>query len=308
MRGGSPRRPDELTGYANPGYARSLSEFGEPIRTAKSGASLLIREIPGTTLRDAVTPYPIFVCERWADLAGDLDSLPSDLVSVAVVTDPFGDWTSELLLRTFRDHVVRYKDHNVVDVTNPSVDSHHRRNVRRALGQVDVAEVEDPIGMVDEWTELYEHLVRRHGISGVAEFSRAAFRAQLALPGMVALRGTHAGELVGIVLCFQSGDHAYYHLGAYTPLGYELRASYALFDGLITLLAVRGCRQLSLGAGAGVANDTTDGLTRFKRGWSTMTLPTYFCGRVIDREAYQSLSRDVPESRYFPCYRSPVLP
>jgi hypothetical protein len=106
---------------------------------------------------------------------------------------------------------------------------------------------------------------------------------------------------------FVSGSVAYYHLGAYTDLGYELHASFALFWRAIELFKAEGLRWLNLGAGAGVGNNNpTDGLSRFKRGWSTGTRPTYLCRRIFDRVRYEQLvkSKGIQDTVYFPAYRT----
>ena len=99
---------------------------------------------------------------------------------------------------------------------------------------------------------------------------------------------------------------AYYHLGAYSEDGYKMRASFALFWSAIELFSTRGLRWLNLGAGAGVENSGTDGLTRFKRGWSTGTRTAYFCGRILDQASYASIleAAGAPSTGYFPAYRN----
>jgi len=42
-------------------------------------------------------PYPLFCCSDWSELAADLDELCDSVVSVVLVTDPFGEWTVEQL-------------------------------------------------------------------------------------------------------------------------------------------------------------------------------------------------------------------
>ena len=96
---------------------------------------------------------------------------------------------------------------------------------------------------------------------------------ELLAPGIVVLRARHGGETVGANLWYQQGEIAYYHLGAYAVAGYELRASFALFARALELFAERGLAWASLGAGAGGTSNPDDGLTRFKRGWSTGTQP-----------------------------------
>jgi hypothetical protein len=109
-----------------------------------------------------------------------------------------------------------------------------------------------------------------------------------------------------MLLWYVQGPVAYYHLGAYSPRGYELRASFALFWFATEYFAARGLKWLNLGAGAGIKDDGRDGLSRFKKGWSTGTRPAYLCGRVFDRPAYKKLTTEtnLTGTRYFPVYRA----
>lgn len=68
-----------------------------------------------------------------------------------------------------------------------------------------------------------------------------------------------------------------------------------------------GLKRLNLGAGAGLSGDGTDGLSRFKKGWSTDVRLAYFCGRILQPGLYSELCRQniAPETtKYFPAYRN----
>lgn len=296
------------SGYLHPLYAQSLAEFGEPFELPASRGWLLRRPIAGTPFSDAMGCYPIFACEDWSCLGQDLDAVGKELVAVSLVTDPFGSYTQAELKQWFQDIASPYKDHFVTDLRQPRetfVASHHRRNAHKALKTVRVEVEPDPLPLLDEWTSLYDHLIERHGIRGIARFSHAAFDAQLRVPGAVAFRAQVNGQTAGMVLWYVQGEAAYYHLGAYSPEGYESNASFALFWTALDHFAAKGLRWLSLGAGAGAHGDGTDGLTRFKRGWSTGTRTAYFCGRIFNRDAYQRLlaQRGIESVNYFPAYR-----
>jgi Acetyltransferase (GNAT) domain len=294
-------------GYADPAYAASLVDLGEPLALPRSGGSLVVREIPASAHRDATGPYPLFACEDWAGLKDDVGALAGELVAVSLVTDPFGAWTPDALQDAFPDLAVPFKEHVVVDLRRPwreSARKHHRRNAERALGAVAVERVADPATLAGEWVELYDRLVARHGIRGPAAFSAASFAAQLAVPGMVALRAVEAETTVGASLWLRDRDVAYYHLAAYTERGYELGASFALFARAFELFAEEGLAWASLGAGAGAGvGGDDDGLLRFKRGWSAATRPTYLCGRVLDPPRYAELASGAARG-YFPAYRA----
>lgn len=298
----------QVTGYLHPSYAASLAEFGVPHELPYSGGWILERPISGFPARDGMGCYPLFACQDWSQLGADLDGLAGELVSLAVVTDPFSDYDVACLRDCFRDIVIPFKHHYVVDLSQPMdvfVHPHHRRNVRRALREVQVQRCTEPADFLDDWTALYRTLIERHHITGIAAFSRESFAKQLTVPGMVAFRAVHNGMTVGMLLWYVQGDRAYYHLGAHNVRGYELRASFALFDYSMEYFAQIGSRWLNLGGGAGARSIGTSGLNRFKDGWSNGSRTAYFCGRIFDPKTYQEIVRakDVPATAYFPAYR-----
>jgi hypothetical protein len=296
------------TGYRHSDYARSFIEFGQARALPQSEGWCLKRPIAGTSDWDAMGCYPIFVCENWEALSADLEQLRHEVVSFAVVTDPFGAYDASLLHACFPDVVRPFKQHCVVDLSLPMnsfVSAHHRRNMRKAASQVGVELCEAPTAYVDTWCDLYGELKQRHEIHGMAAFSHEAFARQLAVPGMVAFRARQDEKTVGMLLWYVHGPVGYYHLAAYNPVGYEVGASFALFGFALEYFASQGLQWLSLGASAGVGGAATDGLSRFKKGWSTGTRQAYFCGRIFDRARYQELvqAKGVGATPYFPAYR-----
>ena len=302
--------PCDGIGYADSRYARSLRDFGTPIELSASGGWLLERAIPETDRRDAAGPYPLFSCRDWARLPDDLGRLPGDLVSVALVTDPFGAPPEAELAEIF-DVVQPYKEHLLVDLERPPetiVARHHRKSARKGLELLRV-ERYDPTTELATWERLYGHLVEKHGITGVQAFSSTSFRAQAQIPGLVALKATLGDEVVGMHWYLTAGSVVYAHLAALRPDSYEVHASHALFWSAIEMFAA-DFRWLDMGAGAGRTASADDGLTVFKRGWSSDSAPTYLCGKVIDRDSYGALVSTVAagSSDYFPAYRAPNAP
>jgi hypothetical protein len=294
----------QLAGYANPAYAEAVSQGAEVRRLPRCGGSIILRSIRDGSDCDAIGPYPLFACSDWSALAADIAELSEQLISLTIVTDPFGNWNRVILEDAFPDRAVPYKEHFVVDLSQPTVARHHRRNIARALKAVSVEKVENPADFLDDWIRLYDELVSRHEIRGVAKFSRESFAAQLAVPGMVVLRAVHDEDIVGATLWYVGGSIGYYHLGAYTDVGYSCGASFALFAYALDHFASANLEWLSLGAGAGVSGDSTDGLTRFKRGWSNGTRTAYLCGRVLSPLRYSTLTTGLPPTSFFPAYRT----
>ena len=297
------------SGYLHPRYAESLSEYGVPLLLQRCGAWILQRPIAGLTDHDGMWLYPILACQNWSGLSEDLDELEGRLVSISAVTDPFGHYAHSDLQRIFLDVCFPFKEHFVVDLQKDPqayVDSHHRRNVKQAIRNVKVQISEEPSHWLDEWHALYDVLIERHQIKGMTRFSKNSFRMQLSVPGIIAFKALYEGQTIGMLLWYKQGDIAYYHLGAYNELGYQQKASFALFWTLIEYFSGQQTKWLSLGAGAGSNNDGADGLTRYKKGWSTGTKTAYFCGRILDHKKYQEIveAKNMPKTDFFPAYRS----
>ena len=298
-------------GYHHARYAESLAAYGQPWALDASRGWVLRRPIAQSPWHDAMGCYPLLAVDDWQHLPDDLAELGADCVSFAAVTDPFGDYTPELLRRCFPDVLVPFKAHYVVDLARPSksfVSAHHRRNARRALATLTVERHAEPSGGLDDWLTLYGLLTDRHAIRGLQAFSRPAFATQLQVPGIVLLRAMAGAEIVGMHLWYLDQGIGYYHLGACSERGYQLGAAFALLQTAIDSFADRA-RWLSLGAGAGLSDDPEDGLGRFKRGWASETRTAYFGGRILQPDRYAELCRVAPPSEhpYFPAYRAGEL-
>lgn len=299
-----------MLGYAAEEYARSLAEFGEPLALPQAGGWLLARDLPGGIGRDAAGCYPLFGCGKWNSLAIDLFNLPKDVIAVSLVADPAAKTSLSGLRESFPDVCYHYKDHYFADLSRPLTEfvaGHHQRNVRQAARVLRVQRLESPRDHFPTWNTLYAELVERHQIRGIATFSAAAFAGLLQVPGLRAYAAHQNDEIVGMVLWLVAETTAYYHLAAYSEAGYNLKASFALFWHCLEAFAAEGIQWAALGGGAGTFA-ASEGLSRFKQGWSTETRPAYFCGRILDQERYAELSAKSgnQNSTYFPAYRAPL--
>jgi hypothetical protein len=295
------------TGYASRNYAYSLAEFGEPIHLPRSDGYLLKREIPGTPFFDTMGGYPLFFCEDWSALAADLAQLPEEIVSVSQVADPFGDYSKEGLESCF-DLVNPFKEHYLVDL-DQSIENvgtrHHRKQACAALVDVQVEVCKDPDGFVDYWSQLYQTLTKRHNIHGIRSFSKSAFRQQLGMSEIIVHEAFYQGEIVGAQLYFIQEDVVHCHLGAVSDKGYEHGAFYAMDYFSFEYFAGKA-KKLDLGGGTGLSGGRRDGLSRYKKGWSSETCPVFFCGRIVNAERYARLAplQGQENATYFPAYRS----
>lgn len=298
----------ETKGYADPRYADSLREFGEPRELPNCGGWILVRQIPGTTYRDSTGCYPVFACRNWKRLHEDMEHLSSDLVSLVLVTDPFSEAAPSYLERCF-DLVKPFKTHYVADLRYPLerfINRWYRYNARKSLKTMDVEVCYEPLKYLDDWIRLYDNLIDRHHITGTRAFSRSCFETQLGIRGMVMVLGRCTGEVVGATLVLVHGQNAYSHLSAYGNKGYQIRASYGIYWEALAHLREQGVRYFDVGGTAGIKDDPHNGLTQFKKGWSNDRCMTYLCGRVFDRGKYESLCEQdqIASVDYFPAYRT----
>lgn len=296
-------------GYRHPQYAASLRQFGHPRRLQHSGGWVLVRDIPESAWQDAMGVYPLFCCQDWTALAADLVELAADgLLSLALVTDPFGAYSERLLREVFNTKVMAFKQHHVLDLSQPieaTTSARHRKKARRALRELDVRIMPEPTTLLDEWVHLYDGLTRRHQIRGIQAFSRQVFETQLALPDVVAVCLWQANRLAGAQLLVFQEDVVHCHLAAFDEIGYEIGASYAM-----DLVSIEYCRTrarwYNLGGSAGLQENANDGLGWYKGGWSNETRTAYFCGHIFDQARYNLLySRQTTHNRdFFPAYRA----
>jgi len=303
---GSPTKA--LTGYMHPWYAESFRGFGRPRELPRCGGWILEREVPGFPYLDAMGCYPLFFCQDWSQLYLDLEEIAGDLVSLSMVADPWGEYDTIYLRQCFPDVFLPFKEHFVVDLRRPIesfVRRDQRKRARRASKHVLVERCEDPKLFLADWMSLYSNLIQRYRITGIRVFSEYAFSKQMRIPGMVAFRAVHEGTTVAMHLWYTHGDIGYSHLRAESKLGYQFSASAALLWSAIEYFAASGLRWLNLGAGAGTRSGVKSSLTQHKEGWSTGTRTAYFCGRILDQEAYWSIvkAKGISATDYFPAYR-----
>lgn len=293
-----------MEGYLHPLYAESFSEIGTPVYLPKSKGWLIKRQIPGTKYYDAMGPYPLFFCEHWQHLIDDLEDLREQLISVSMVIGPFNNFPMDAYEKSF-DVFYPYKDHYILDTSLPvteSISKYSRRDARRALKAVWIEHKISPDIDLDEWVELYDHLIKRHNITGIRMFSRECFAKQISIPNTHYFRALHNGKVVGGNLHYIQDKVAYGHLLALTPEGYELNASYAIKWQAVQHLSDI-VRWINFGGGVGEKDEKMSGLDLFKKKWTNTIEKSYFCGKIFNRNAYQQISENIKLTNWFPAYR-----
>lgn len=292
-------------GYLHPLYAQSFSEIGEPMYLPNAKGWLIKRKIPGTPYYDGMGCYPIFTCKSWDGLKEDLNNLKKDLISVALVTDPFAenkfDHFKEIfpICYTFKHHYIT----NLQQPTDDFISKKTRKHVRRALREISIEHCKTPLEFLTEWHFLYEGLIKRHNISDIRTFSFQCFEKQLSVPGIEMFLARLGDLVVGAELFYIMNNVVYAHLVALSKIGYQCNASYALDWEAIQHFAGK-FHYLDHGSGSGLGQKE-DGLTFYKNRWSTEERPVYFCGIILDSRLYSDItySPEVESTDYFPAYR-----
>jgi hypothetical protein len=298
-------------GYADSRYANSLSQFGEPIFLPNSKGWVLKRPISGTSYFDIMGLYPLFCCQDESKLKDDIVNLNGKYISIAMVLDPLQKYDMNALESQFSDRYIPFKEHYIVDLKLPLekvVSSHHRYYAKKSLKTTQIEHCSEPHSVLEKWCSLYDQLKKRHGFSGISQFSKKSFRKQFSVPGSFVFTAKLNDKIEGIQIWFMSGNRVYHHLSAYSDLGYRSRISYAMIWVVLHFFKERKADMANLGGGAGFKNKA-DGLTKFKKDWASETRTAYFAGKIINLPIYTQLTKKVSKSNsfYFPAYRDPGL-
>jgi hypothetical protein len=285
-------------GYLHPGYAESFVEAGEVRHLRRSGSWLLTRAIPGSERRDALVGYPRLVSRDPRGVDEDLRETATlaDVVTVSALTDPLDALDVELLRPAFPDLVRVEAQHYVADLVAfwPSRD--HRRAVREAGRRVDVDVEDAAAALLPRWAALTDVPLPGAELG----LSPEALARTLAVPGCVAFGASAEDGPVAIAIVYICHDDATLHAMASSALGEQLGARYALVQAIVEDMAGRGLRFLDMG--------TADQDPAFMDGWTETLRPSYRCGRIIDRVAYEQLTEaaGTAGSAGFPAYRDPA--
>jgi len=284
--------------YASRAYAVGLAG-AQAFEVPEWGACAVRRPID-RTLADAAGVYPLAVFARGADIGAGLERLrAAGLVSVVLVPDPLLH-PAGLAARDFE--VCRpFKTHQLVDPAVGAFDpsKHHRDRIRRGLRRCRVERVR-LADRLPEWLALYQELIERRAVSGVAAFGEAYFRMLAEQDEIVAFAASVDDAVAAMTLWFAAEGVVYNHLTASNAAGYANGANFALYGAAIEHF--QGAGVINLGGGAG-HSDAEDGLTAFKRGFANAEVQAHVCGAVLDPARYAALGGPAGAG-FFPAYRA----
>jgi hypothetical protein len=312
--GGAPGATAELLADHGKAAASANDFFRSPQFLAAEGATdtlrisspdrtalipLVVREIPGSELRDATSPYGY----PGGTVEGDGAAPRSAEV----------DWSATALVSVFgRERLAAEPwlagaaERSGVLVHDPA----RPRRVRARLAEQIRANARDGWGTevaqrptvddVDSFALAYEQTMRRAGAAERYFFARSYFDAALAFERSWLVVARRSGEFGAGAIAAVSDSVLHYFLGA--TLNDARRAS-PFKNVVAAMLDLADELRLPLNLGGGVAPG--DGLEEFKRGFANSAMSWRTQEVVCDPTEYDRLAPADAPAGFFPAYRAP---
>jgi hypothetical protein len=266
-------------------------------------APLIVREIPGSSEFDAISPYgyPGLVVK----------TRDRDALNPAVIDFSATGLVSIFIRHTLADppSLSATAERNVVQIADPALPTKSRASDRNRINRnkrdgytVDlVPGPETSAELRAGFLAAYEQTMRRAAAAERYFFAAAYFdrlfesdRAWLA----VALGPE--GDVAAASLTVRSDGFLHYYLSGSADA--HLRAS-PMKNVVAALVDLSTERDLPLNLGGGLSRG--DALEEFKRGFANREMPWHVSEIVCDREAYDRLSAGRDSGGFFPVYRAP---
>lgn len=297
-------------GYDSDEYMNSYLSLGTVVTLPDSGLRLIKRQI-SDDLYDLVGLYPYSDCSSLENLPGKTDQAflsETGAVSISFVLSPFKSSQVECLRGW--DFQKVYKEHFVMHLSKDwrqKLTKKTRYYVRKSERLHETQIVPASYSIAQSFHEMYQHTVRRHRIGGVQNFSVDAVYSQMLAPGAFILRSSVKNSCSGYLIGMINRHHANYHLVALSEQHYGSLTNYALLAGAADFCVENDIPKFNLGSGAGYESRRADGLYQFKSKWTSRTLQTHICGKVLRPSDYRTLASQagVEGRSFFPIYRMP---
>ncbi len=281
-------------------------------------APLIVREIPGSDRRDAISPYgypglvpsppdrgshfSLYGGKSTATRGGGGGLEPGEV-----------DWSATGLVSVFLRHrlgpapLAGASERNVVQVADPALAPKSRpsdrRQVRRNLEagyRLDlVSGAETSAAQRAGFVDVYEQTMRRAAAAGHYFFGAAYFDRILAAPRTwLALATAPDGALAAASIAAVSDGYLHYYLSGTA----DSRLREAPMKNVVTRL-VEHAAELGLPLNLGGGLRPGDALEEFKRGFANRTEPWFTSEIICDPETYAKLASGKPTGPFFPAYR-----
>ena len=274
-------------------------------------APLIVRDIPGSDARDAISPYGY----PGLSVGCSIDP-PMGGKKQQHVFDPDAiDWAPTGLVSIFIRHTLGEPplagaaERNVVQIADPALPAKSRGSDRNRINKNRRAGYAVEIVPGPETTPAqragflaaYEQTMRRTGAAERYFFGAAYFDRILESDrAWLALAQAPGGEVAATSLTVRSDGFLHYYLSG--SAGAQLRDS-PMKNVVAALVELSAEQSLPLNLGGGLSRG--DALEEFKRGFANREQPWHVSEIVCDREAYDSLSAGRDSPGFFPAYRAP---
>jgi Acetyltransferase (GNAT) domain len=261
---------------------------------------LIVREVEGSQLRDAISPYGYPGATIEGDgpppHAGEMDWAPTALVSV-FIRDRLGE-------TAFAEPTARSEIYLHDPARERAVRPRLAEQVRAAeRAGWEVERIQGPSAGDSElagFETAYEQTMRRAEAAARYFFGRDYYRAALAIDdSWVLLARSPGGDVGAAAIAARSDGVLHYFLGGTANAALEQSPFKNVVVAMLELADELG---LPLNLGGGVM--AGDGLERFKRGFANARLPFNTHEIVCDADEYDRLSRDHEAGKFFPAYRA----
>ena len=279
-------------------------------------APLVVREIPGTQERDAISPYgyPGIVprCGRTSSRipGGNTTSSGEGGLALAAVDPAAVDFSATGLVSIFIRHALGEPpladaaERNVVQIADPALPPKRRSSDRNRINKnrragYEVGIVPGPETDADQragFLAAYEQTMRRAGAAERYLFGAAYFDRILESPlAWLALTRAPDGEVAAASIAVRSDGFLHYYLSGSADATLRDSPMKNLVAALVDFAAELG---LPLNLGGGLSRG--DALEEFKRGFANREQPWHGLGdRLRPRGVRPPLGRPQPE-RIFP--------
>jgi len=280
-------------------------------------APLIVRDIPGSDDRDAISPY------GYPGLAaGSRGGVRRSLPAVAPTGAPPGprldpetiDWSPTGLVSIFIRHTLGEPplagavERNVVQIADPALPAKSRGSDRNRINKnrragYEVELVPGPQTTPEQragFLAAYEQTMRRAG-AGERYFFGAAYFDRILESERAWLALAHApgGDVAAGSLTVRSDGFLHYYLSGSADARLRDSPMKNVVAALVELSAELG---LPLNLGGGLSRG--DALEEFKRGFANREQPWHLSEIVCDRAIYDRLSAGKDTGDFFPAYRS----
>ncbi len=280
-------------------------------------APLIVREIPGSSWRDAISPYgyPGLVGSREHARRSNSGEAPTGMPPTPPILDPSEiDFSATGLVSIFLRHTLGTPplagttERNVVQIADPALPPKSRpsdrRQARRNLeAGYELALVPGPettSGQRAGFLGVYEQTMRRAAAAGHYFFGPAYFdRILSADRTWLALVSAPGGELAAASIAAASDGYLHYYLSGSADS--HLRDS-PMKNVVARLVELSVELALPLNLGGGLSPG--DALEEFKRGFANRQEPWHTSEIICDKEKYNQLSQGHDPDAFFPSYRA----